>query len=181
MAGRPRTIDRDKVLDAAEAVVKRTGASGLTIEAVAREAGITKGGVQYCFGSKDSLINAMLQRWCDGFDAAVRTIAGSDADAVATLRGHVEANRRTDAAENSRSSAMMAALLQTPSQIAETRNWYTRRLSGLDVGRQEARRARLAFLASEGVFYLRAFDLVALDDAEWSDILNDISTLSEGR
>ena len=65
MAGRPRTIDRDKVLDAAEAVVQRTGASGLTIDAVAREAGITKGGVQYCFGSKDSLINAMLQRWCD--------------------------------------------------------------------------------------------------------------------
>ncbi|WP_336741222.1 TetR/AcrR family transcriptional regulator [Aureimonas altamirensis] len=181
MAGRPRTIDRDKVLDAAEAVVQRTGASGLTIEAVAREAGITKGGVQYCFGSKDSLINAMLQRWCEGFDAAVHRLAGPQADAIATLRGHVEANRKTDAAEHSRSSAMMAALLQPPSQIAETRAWYTSRLAGLDVTSEEARRVRLAFLASEGVFYLRAFDLVALDDAEWSDILDDISALSDGR
>src|SRR5690606_31627342 len=56
MAGRPRTIDRDKVLDAAEAVVMRAGAAGLTIDAVAREAGITKGGVQYAFGSKENLI-----------------------------------------------------------------------------------------------------------------------------
>lgn len=46
MSGRPRTIDRDKVLDAAEAIVSRVGASGLTFEAVARAAGITKGGVQ---------------------------------------------------------------------------------------------------------------------------------------
>ena len=56
MAGRPRSIDRDKVLDAAEGIVAAEGAAGLTFDAVARAAGITKGGVQYCFGTKDKLI-----------------------------------------------------------------------------------------------------------------------------
>lgn len=49
--GRRRTIDRDQLLDAAEAVIAREGAAGLTIDAVAKEMGITKGGVQYCFGT----------------------------------------------------------------------------------------------------------------------------------
>lgn len=37
--GRKRSIDRDKVLDAAETIVVRDGAKGLTIDAVAREMG----------------------------------------------------------------------------------------------------------------------------------------------
>ena len=55
MAGRPRTIDRDKVLDAAEDIVMAQGASGLTFDALAKAAGITKGGLQYCFGTKENL------------------------------------------------------------------------------------------------------------------------------
>lgn len=61
--GRQRSIDRDKVLDAAEEIVATQGAAGLTIDAVAKAMGISKGGVQYCFGSKDALIDAMFDRW----------------------------------------------------------------------------------------------------------------------
>lgn len=56
--GRQRSIDRDKVLDIAEEIVATQGAAGLTIDAVAKAMGISKGGVQYCFGSKDALIDA---------------------------------------------------------------------------------------------------------------------------
>ncbi|WP_284209576.1 hypothetical protein [Methylorubrum aminovorans] len=41
--GRTRTIDRDNVLDHAEQIVCREGATALTFDAVARAAGITKG------------------------------------------------------------------------------------------------------------------------------------------
>lgn len=61
--GRQRTIDRDKVLDAAENIVLNQGAAALTIDAVAKSMGISKGGVQYCFGNKDALIDAMFERW----------------------------------------------------------------------------------------------------------------------
>lgn len=78
MAGRPRRIDRDKVLDAAEALVLRAGAAALSFDAVAREAGITKGGVQYAFGTRDKLIRAMLTRWGAAFDADVAERCGPD-------------------------------------------------------------------------------------------------------
>ncbi len=67
--GRPRTIDRDKVLEAAEAIVLREGATALTFEAVAKASGITKGGLQYCFGTKDDLVAALVERWMTAMDA----------------------------------------------------------------------------------------------------------------
>lgn len=42
--GRQRSIDRDKVLDTAEEIVATRGAAGLTIDAVAKAMGISKGG-----------------------------------------------------------------------------------------------------------------------------------------
>lgn len=177
MAGRRRTIDRDKVLDAAEAVVTRTGAAGLTIDAVAREAGITKGGVQYCFGSKESLIGAMLNRWGDSFERDVMEHAGEEPSAEDIVRGHIEASRKTDDTEDSRSAVMMTALLQSPEQIAETRAWYNSRLAGLDLKSTAGRRARLAFLASEGAFFLRAFNLLDMDEQDRQVLFDDIAGL----
>jgi len=50
------------ILTAAERVVLRDGVMRLTVEAVAREAKLSKGGVLYHFATKESLIQAMLDR-----------------------------------------------------------------------------------------------------------------------
>jgi AcrR family transcriptional regulator len=53
---------RDRLLNAAEAVVARDGVSNLTLETVAREAGVSKGGLLYHFPSKSALISAIVER-----------------------------------------------------------------------------------------------------------------------
>ncbi|MGQ3214184.1 TetR family transcriptional regulator [Shinella sp.] len=182
MAGRPRSIDRDKVLDAAESIVVESGAAGLSFEAVARAAGITKGGVQYCFGTKENLIRAMIERWGNGFEAEVTAHAGSDRSPRAIIRGHLAASRDSDEAEHSRSAAMMTALLQSPDQVASTRIWYTQRLAELDMENEADRKAVLAFLAGEGAFLLKAFGLIDLTQAQWAALFSDMLALAgEGK
>ncbi|UXN74347.1 TetR/AcrR family transcriptional regulator [Devosia sp. A8/3-2] len=66
--GRRQTIDRGTILDAAEHVVLHDGAAHLTIDAVAAEAGVSKGGVLYAYASKDILIDAMLERVVAAYD-----------------------------------------------------------------------------------------------------------------
>ncbi|MFC2249096.1 TetR/AcrR family transcriptional regulator [Labrys portucalensis] len=175
--GRPRSIDRNKVLDAAEAVVARIGPAGLTIDAVAKEAGITKGGVQYCFGTKDGLLKAMLERWAAGFDTEVARLAAEQPGPFAMVRAYVEANRHTDEKDASRSAAMLATLIQSPDQLADTRAWYRRYLTEIDPSSPEGRKARLAFLASEGIFFLHSFQFVQMTEAEWQEIFEDIMRL----
>jgi AcrR family transcriptional regulator len=53
---------RDKLLDAAESIVIEQGVTRLTLEAVAAQAKVSKGGLLYHFASKDVLIQIMVSR-----------------------------------------------------------------------------------------------------------------------
>lgn len=174
MAGRPRSIDRNKVLDAAEAIVTKSGAAALSFDTVAKEAGITKSGVQYCFGTKDNLIRSMIERWGESFERDVMSRTGSDLSPRSVIRAHLEVTRDSDEAEYSRSAVMMIAQQQHPDQVAATRDWYNSRLSSLDVTDPSDREAALALLAGEGAFMLRAFGLVDLDEAWWYALFADL-------
>ena len=59
---RTKTETADLILTAAERVVLRDGVARLTLEAVAREAKLSKGGLLYHFATKEALIQAMLDR-----------------------------------------------------------------------------------------------------------------------
>ena len=51
-----------RLLDAASAVIRRDGAQALTLDAVAAEAGVSKGGLLYHFKSKRELLDALVRR-----------------------------------------------------------------------------------------------------------------------
>jgi AcrR family transcriptional regulator len=60
---------RERLLNAAERVVARDGVSNLTLDAVAREAGVSKGGLLYHFPSKSTLVIAIVERLATRCDA----------------------------------------------------------------------------------------------------------------
>ena len=51
-----------RILDAAENLIIARGVAALTLEAAAREAGVSKGGLLYHFASKEALLEALLGR-----------------------------------------------------------------------------------------------------------------------
>ena len=53
---------RTRILDAAETLVRAKGVSGLTLDAAAREAHVSKGGLLYHFASKEALLTGLLTR-----------------------------------------------------------------------------------------------------------------------
>lgn len=53
---------REAILDAAQKVAVEKGAGKVSLDSVAKEAGLTKGGVLYNFPSKEALISGMLER-----------------------------------------------------------------------------------------------------------------------
>jgi AcrR family transcriptional regulator len=53
---------RTRLLDAAEAIIQARGVAGLTLEAAARDAGVSKGGLLYHFASKEALLVALMAR-----------------------------------------------------------------------------------------------------------------------
>ena len=73
--GRKRTIGQSELMRAIEAVARREGLEGLSIDAVAKEAGISKSSVLYDCGSKSALlaefIRNQLEVQAQGHEAAV--------------------------------------------------------------------------------------------------------------
>jgi AcrR family transcriptional regulator len=96
-----RTPSRDvegSLVRAADLVLRRDGMAGVTVRAVAAEAGVAPMGVYSRFGSKDGLVDVLLVRGFDGLRAAVAPAGEVDADerlraAGVRYRGYALANR----------------------------------------------------------------------------------------
>ena len=58
----PPSDARTRILDAAETLVRARGVTGLTLDAAAQTAGVSKGGLLYHFASKEALLDALLKR-----------------------------------------------------------------------------------------------------------------------
>lgn len=176
--GRRKVIDREMVLEAAERIVGTSGASGLTFEAVATAAGITKGGVQSCFGSKEALIDALLRRWGALYAADVARRVAPDADPLARARAHVRSTAEADDAASARAAGLLAALLQSPEHLGWIRGWYAERFRDLDaIEGTEGDRARVAFLAAEGLFFLRHLGLADMGRTAWERHFEEVAAL----
>jgi AcrR family transcriptional regulator len=83
-----RTPSQDvetSLLRAADAVLRREGLAGVTVRAVAAEAGVAPMGVYSRFGSKDGLVDALLIRAIEDFRAAVGV--GQEPDPAERLKG----------------------------------------------------------------------------------------------
>src|SRR5215468_6194497 len=78
-------VERE-LLAAAEAVLVRDGPGGLTVRAVAAEAGIAPMGVYSRLGGKEGLVDALLIRGFDRLRAALEA-AGAEQDPLQRLRG----------------------------------------------------------------------------------------------
>lgn len=179
--GRRKSINRENVLDAAEKIIAEKGSSALTIDAVAKAAGITKGGVQSCFGNKESLIEAMLMRYLTVYQQQVVSLTESESSGEANLAAHVAITEDLHDNNSSRAAALMAALLQSPQYLNSVRQWYrerfecTARLTG-----KEDDESKLIFFATEGLFFLRHFRLMEITDDEWEQYFNYIKTRLPG-
>ncbi|RFA16591.1 TetR family transcriptional regulator [Subtercola boreus] len=73
-ASAPAPSARDRVLDAFESILISQGERAATLEATAAEAGVSKGGLLYHFGSKDALVEGLLARLVELVEVDVERI-----------------------------------------------------------------------------------------------------------
>jgi len=103
---------RDAILDAAQARLLSQGPSGLVLDAVASEAGVSKGGLLYHFPSKEALIRGLSERMLAGFDAIQEALHAADADPDgAWTRAYVRSTVTPKGEPADDSARLMAGLL----------------------------------------------------------------------
>lgn len=175
--GRKASINAEDILNTAEDIIMREGVAHLTIDNIAKKLGITKGGVQYSFASKDAIVKAVIKRWNDDFDAEMQKHMPPDPTPLEFIRAHIVTTRLIDN-YNKKAAGLMVTLLDNSKYRDLARQWYFERVKVFaDTQSSEYRKYRLAFLACEGLFMLNNFGFKDADTREWDDVFNDIERM----
>lgn len=165
---------RRQLLDAAIAVVRRDGAQALTLDAVAAEAGVSKGGVLYHFGSKRALIEGLLDRWLD--DREAQLVGPDFAAAYVRSCDLSAAGPETGASE----FGILAALIEDPEvlEVARERHaeWMERMLGGT-LAREDAWLVRLA---ADGLWYSDLLGIAAPEGDDRRRLIARLLALAAG-
>lgn len=150
-----------RILAAARAIAAREGVAHISFEAIAREAGLTKGGVLYNFPTKRDLMAALLQEMLTEHDALE---AGLPQDARhRTLRRHLASLSALDNADSDLSMSILAVAAAEPDLLDPLRRALEADLARIEAEMADANFARLIFFALQG---LRFHALLGLPGGE---------------
>lgn len=155
-----------RILNAAAAIVGRSGAAHLTIDAVAAEAGLSKGGVLYHFPNKRAMIEAMVQYVLDNVaERVARHRARISGGRNAVVRAFICAEHDLDPSERAMSIAILAAAAEDPELIAPARTRLAVWLEEISHD-SDGDLGIVLLLATEGLRFLSMLDLLPLSSAD---------------
>ena len=170
---RPKSIEKDEILKAAEALITETGGLHFTMDLVAARAGISKGGLTYSYPTKDALIEDMLRRELRRFVSLRESETRGNAP-LDRLEAHIRVSAEQKAVYLTRAAHLMAALSSHPDHRKHVQAFYREAFELADPATEEGRRATLpalwedfdAFLALAEAGETAAAAVAAADDAE---------------
>ena len=144
---------RERLLDSAEKVVGRDGVANLTLEAIARDAGVSKGGLLYHFPSKSALIIAVVQRLARRFDSEQdRAVAGDPHVAGASTRAYLTTRAEPpDPQEEPIHTALLAAAGTDPHYLDPFRERFAAWQARLEADGIDPATATIVRLATDGL------------------------------
>ena len=172
---RKKEIDRDAILDAAEAVVVELGAHRLTLDLVAARTGISKGGLAYNFKTKDDLVTAIVNREIGRFRAEMERRKPEFADHPhPDLLARIAVTRGENEMMISKAASALVAFLLSEKQRKPMQAGYRGEMSAFDISTAQGKRALVEFLALEGIFLLRGLQFIELTEADWQNYLDII-------
>ncbi|MFJ4036506.1 TetR/AcrR family transcriptional regulator [Microbacterium sp. NPDC090007] len=152
-----RDSSKPRILAAAVGLVETQGVAGITLEAVARAAGVTKGGLQYHFASKEDLLDAILeQSWRQAEVAAEDALGKTWAEATPDERLSAFI-RSSAAAEVTKADLVLALEGASTNAAAQRKDEFYRRWTG-EGERVLSVSQRVALLAADGLALQDALD-----------------------
>jgi AcrR family transcriptional regulator len=163
----PRPSNRDHILDAAEAELLERGAWRLTLDAVAKRAEVSKGGLLYHFPSKDDLLRGMVTRLLEEGRArrlALRAEAPEDPETC--LRASIAACLLSDQRNPQLGAAIIAALALSPGLMDAVRAHNAQRFRDLTEMSMSWEEGALVLLAVDGLMLLEILNVSPFSETE---------------
>ncbi|WP_444912662.1 TetR/AcrR family transcriptional regulator [Microbulbifer sp. PAAF003] len=154
-------IDKAAIVRAAEEVVRDRGARKLTLDAVAAQCGLSKGGLIHHFRTKQSLLKAMLEAAIAREDDSVATFVSSgDSLLVSRLKSIFELMEDDKGLPRS----LIAAVAEDPMLLGPVKDKEEQQRRDICDAYRDPEMAELLILAAQGMFLGRVLGVVESED-----------------
>ncbi|MCL5269245.1 MAG: TetR/AcrR family transcriptional regulator [bacterium] len=175
----PRSITKEALLDAAEAIVLESGAAHLTLDAVAERSRISKGGLIYNFPTKEALLVAMIGRLIENLENRRERIRRELAPQnpselmieIKVLSSLVETDAR-------RSAAILAVIANRPDLMEPFRETLCDRFTKRILSEGHPERSTILFFAAFGLHFAEMLSLPFLDPERRKKVYADLLSLA---
>ena len=168
---------KKKLLEAATQVVKEKGASCLTLDAVAKQAGVSKGGLLYHYPSKTALLTAMITHLNDNFERAIEEQLAKGM--TSWLAAYVAMSFDPQNSQIEESAGMLAAIANDMSLLEPLTQRYKILQKQLEANSSEPNLATIVRLAADGLWFTELLGISPLSDERRSQVLARLITLTE--
>lgn len=158
------------IISAAARVTQRLGASNLTLERVADEAKISKGGLLYHYANKRALLEGMLAHLLERLATRLSTKPEDR-----SLADYILLDAQPSDEERAISQVLLAAAAEDPELMNPARKFLERHLHDAQT---HSGNALLILLATEGLRFLDVLNLLP-DDAMRTRLLQSIAKSAE--
>jgi AcrR family transcriptional regulator len=173
------TQTKKKILLAANNVVLRDGSNALTLDAVCKEAGISKGGLLYHYNTKEALIAAMIEALISGADESMQARQAEDPNPKGSwARAYINTCRQSDEADQI-SAAMIPAAASDPALLEPLRQYYEDWQRKLDADLGDTSRSTLIRLALDGLWLADLLCLAAPQGERREEFFATLNSLTE--
>jgi AcrR family transcriptional regulator len=186
MKGKSNT--RKKILDAASNVVLHHGPTGFTLDKVAKEAGVSKGGLLYHFPSKEDLLRGMVERMISDFESSVLDrIAHDPVEKGRFLRAYISETAVPPEAGSSQErrnrlqSALIAALAVDNRLLDPLRERYKMYHELIEKDGINPIDGTIIRLAADAMWLSALFDMPTLNEEMQEKVLEYLNKISYGK
>lgn len=176
-SGRRSDNKREHVLDAAARIVEREGAAHLTLDAVAGEAALSKGGVLYHFPSKRALLAGMLDRLLTDFQQRTEATEAREGSVVSAW---IKAEHEQSRTERVLAMSLLANAAEDPTLLDPARAFVRESFRRLEKAGPDGDLNLVLMLAVEGIRFLEMFGLLPLNRRELAAVHERLLRLAAG-
>ena len=146
-----------RILEAARVIAMRDGAGKITIDAVAKETGLSKGGVLYNYPTKKALLSGLLDQMLAAHRGLLDELPAQLPSR--TLRGHLETIIQSKDVDDDLSMAILAAAASDPQLLDPLRVELTGDLERILSDTKDAPADMIAVLAIQGLRFQKLLKL----------------------
>lgn len=174
-----RPSGKDAMLDAAEVVLTEQGAWRLTLDGVAEQAQVSKGGLLYHFPTKDALLQALVDRLANkAITKRVTRRESSGDDSEAVLKADVESCLLDNDRNPQLCAALISALANCPNLKEPIRSFHENRFSELgSLGLDED--AAILLLAADGLMLMETLNVSPFTEEQRQGLVNAMLAMAE--